>query len=652
MTGSLPPRMLRARVLWPLTLATLVAGCGGSPAPSAASSGRPSGSAAKSGPAPALSAAPLCTEKVDIADLLTRHAGAFGSAAAVAAGLPRTLRNEEEIDGKKGWSELVLDASAFRAEEVLPGIHQAYGIDRDGPWRLGLAGVVFRPKRDEANVIAANAWMARRSYLGTFDANRVRADCIGQAGARLRFALPELGDPELTFALASAALLTSSFAAADGSRSTTTYETWSDHDPRGVRWPRSGSTTDESSNTSKFLLKEVVSGAACSNAAKESCLSPPTPALQFSWPASGIVRVPMKHYLGEVSLKVRLNDRDAWALLDSGAEITVVDATTPAGKAFVSSLALSGQGSTQAIEAGLGKLETLGVGDLALTNLPTASIPIPALDDFGNRRPEVILGFSFFLGAAVRVDYAKSEVVFARNAEPLIKSGATAVPIRVMEDKAVADVMLDGVAAPLELDTGNASGISLVKPWADAHGFPGSRASVAMTANTGAGVGTTTGTLFRLANTALGAIHHDNRVVSIHAPPHPGNAAGLVGNDVFSHCRAVIFDLAKRSLWLEPPCDGRVPESKTGWRFDRKESPDFKDRPWILETVIAGGAAEKAGLLIGDRVLSVGGVPADLDSSKIQAVIERPAGTKVVVQFVRDGVRKETMMTLEKLLAR
>jgi hypothetical protein len=215
----------------------------------------------------------------------------------------------------------------------------------------------------------------------------------------------------------------------------------------------------------------------------------------------------------------------------------------------------------------------------------------------------------------------------------------------------VADVTVDGIEGLFIVDTGNSGGIDMVKRWADAHQFPGERPSVDVVAKTGAGNDETRSTIFRLARSAFGPIQHDDRLVSIDDPPDPGIIAGLVGNEVFAHCAGIGFDIAKRMMAVEPPCDRPTAEAKAGWRLAKNEAPEFKGRPWIIEKLVPGGAATRAGLETGDRILSVGGVPAELDVSKVQAVIERPAGTKVTIAFDRKGERRQVVMVLERLLA-
>jgi hypothetical protein len=609
-----------------------------------------------------------CPTALDAAELLARHAHAFGTNTALGASLPRTLRFEVRLEGKHGTAELALDSAGHhRFEESIAGIHDATGIDTEGAWSLGVAGVPLRLRPEEAAAVQVDAWILRRAYVDAFRAGRDTARCSAEHGTRVevQYRLPELGMPELEFDFGSAALLSASALGADGTRNTTRYLAWSNSDEKGVRWPANAETTDAAGNRTEYQLTEQHAGLGCqapvaaaakdearpTSAGPSDCFTPPEADLKFAWPASGKVRIPMRYYLGEISLRVRVNDRDAWALLDSGAGLTLIDGTTPAGAAFVANLELTGSGATTALRAGLGELGSLHLGELALEHVPAASLPVPVLASFGNRRPEVIVGFSLFLESAVRIDFAKNELVLSRRAESIVAAGAQRVPLRILEGKPVVDAVIDGVQGPFLLDTGNAGGLDLVKPWATAHGLPGQRPTLDLLALTGAGTERTHATLFRAAKSALGPIAHDARLVQIDDPPEPGSLAGLVGNEVFSHCTAVIFDVPQRTLWLEPPCNRRSPEAKAGWRLTKNESPEFKDRPWVIDEILKGSAAEAAGLRVGDRLLAVGGAPAELDSSNVQVAIEQFSGTKLTVFFNRKGESRQTVLVLRQLLA-
>ncbi|WP_437764710.1 aspartyl protease family protein [Sorangium sp. So ce281] len=589
-----------------------------------------------------------------------RHAQAYGTPDAILASLPRTFRMEVETEGKKGSYELALDRTRFRAVQELAGVRDARGVNAEGPWQLGVPDVFVRLRPEEAVSLMIDGFVARREYVVAFDPARDKVRCADDAPGRVTIALdlPPVGSPELEFALDNAALVAVTSSRADGERATVRFDAWTKPDARGVSWPASTTRLRAVAEPEKRTLVAADEGLSCpaeppgkERAQGEACLAPPHPRLEIAWPASGVVRVPMKHYLGEVSFRAKIGGRETWAMLDSGASLTVVDATTQAGATFVSTMEVSGTGSTQKIRVGLGELPSLDVGGLALRRVPTVSVPIPMLEAFGNRRPEVILGYSFFLASVVRVDYAKEELVFARSTKGLVDPGATSIPFRIEEDRWVTDVLLDGTPAPVQIDTGNSKGISLVKRWAGAHGFPGTRPALAASGRSGAGVDATSSTLFRLASAKLGPITLEDRVVSIDDPPGTGHIAGLLGNDMLARCGAVVFDVATRTMHLVPPCDRPRPEALAGWKLAKKESPEAKGRPWIIERVLPGSAAIEAGLTPGDRILDVGGIAAELDVSNIQKPIEQKPGTKVVVNYVRDGKREKTTMVLKRVLS-
>ena len=56
----------------------------------------------------------------------------------------------------------------------------------------------------------------------------------------------------------------------------------------------------------------------------------------------------------------------------------------------------------------LGELgEAIALGDLVVEHIPTAAVLLPSFDEFGARRPELLIGQPLFLGTAVRIDYAR-----------------------------------------------------------------------------------------------------------------------------------------------------------------------------------------------------------------------------------------------------
>jgi hypothetical protein len=108
------------------------------------------------------------------------------------------------------------------------------------------------------------------------------------------------------------------------------------------------------------------------------------------------------------------------------------------------------------------------------------------------------------------------------------------------------------------VDTGDSGTVDFMKGWADAHGIPGTRPTQQERGHFGGGDAETTATTFRLGRVAFGPVHVEGRTAYIHDPGDTGGLAGWTGEGILSMCEAVVFDVARRSLWFEPPCDRAV----------------------------------------------------------------------------------------------
>jgi hypothetical protein len=133
----------------------------------------------------------------------------------------------------------------------------------------------------------------------------------------------------------------------------------------------------------------------------------------------------------------------------------------------------------------------------------------------------------------------------------------------------------------------------------------------------------------RPATFEFGPIRLTEPLVAIDSVRSPSDRiAGQVGNGVFAHCAAVVFDIENRTLWLEPPCDRDLPEDLSGWVLERKDSAAYPDRPWVARFVIPGGSADLAGVKAGDRILQLGGRAAILELSTFESVTRQAPGTR------------------------
>jgi len=100
-------------------------------------------------------------------------------------------------------------------------------------------------------------------------------------------------------------------------------------------------------------------------------------------------------------------------------------------------------------------------------------------------------------------------------------------------------------------------------------------------------------------------------------------------------------------LWLEPrPGFTALPYSRAGMSL-YKDTPDA----FTIVNILDLGPAALAGLERGDRITAIDGTPADrMSRHDTLLIFTRPEGTKVTVDYVRDGERRRTALELTTLL--
>jgi hypothetical protein len=591
--------------------------------------------------APVKPAITKCPSAIDLGDVLARHGKAYGSAVAIAAALPWTRTLDVEIKSGGRCVEAI-DATRAKTQCSFGPLVVAEGIDESGPWLLSHTGVLVRLTEDEAAEVRYDAWLARRGYL---DAKSDAVSCSdggGRAIVVVRLGDHGLGDPSLAFDLESAALLRATVTRPDGAWAQTTFDDWSPPDSAGVRWP--------ARTTTRYAVQEP-RVAHTGEPKRGGDFAPPEMKMSIAWPKSGHARIKFDSSHDEIMIRAKIGAREVWALLDSGAGISAIDGTGPAAKDFEAAFELSGSSATSKIAFGFGELTEIAIGDLKLHHVPAARVPIPVFADFGDKRPELVIGFSLFEAAAIRIDYAKKEVVIAQEAGALKSPASKSIPLRDLDGKAIAAADVNKSAAMMSIDTGNSGAFDLYEKWSTAHSLPGSLKSVEQKGRFSAGNEETVRKLFRLPSAKLGPIELKSALAGIDAPPDPGAIAGLIGNRALGRCKAIVFDMMHRSLWLDGPCDRSFKEPLAGWRLVRRDDAAYKDRPWVITGIIAGGSAERAGVQDGDRLIELAGFPATLDNERLFELVENPPGTKLQVLVARGSEKLTLPMTLLDPLA-
>jgi hypothetical protein len=539
--------------------------------------------------------------------------------------------------------------------ESFAGIVAAEGVDDEGPWSLA-ADVFVRARPEEMNGHGTFTWILRRGYVDALRRGAMKTTCTTTDGRTALVATldrPDLGNPVLTFDARTAALTSLESLDESGRRSRVTFVRWGDAiagwDARAPRLPLAFIERSPLGEETRVEIVADGTDRPCAHRADRGCVAVPSSGLAFDW-ATTEVHVPARFASDEILLRVAMDTSGAhttWTLLDSGAGLSTLDTTTARGASFRPRGSVRGAAVAQTIEAGLGTLDAVHLGGLTAKSLPVAAVPIPALASFGELRPDLILGFSFFVGADVRIDRARGEVVFARPGTAPHAADALGVPFAIKDGRFVATVDVDGTPAHLLLDTGSSGSITVDARWAEAHGLL-ARPTTSLIASVGAGTGDSKRTLVRVRRAGLGALAIEAPLVDAITMPEPGDVVGLIGNEVFAMCAATVFDAKARTLWLEPPCRARAAESRAHWRLSPRT--DAAGTHWVVEKLVPGGSAERAGIRAGDEIVKVGDVLLGSDPSALDTFFRGPPGTSAPVIVRRAGETRTVPITLVDLL--
>jgi hypothetical protein len=602
-------------------------------------------------------AAPACPDKLDVPALLARHAKAYGSKEQALASHPMTVRGTIDRPGLRGTFEIVRDRKARRLTMWVDGIFRSSGYDQNGSWVQGTHGALVRLAPGETR--QHGAWIEQRGYLRDFDPSHDIAACdvmdaeggVKRALVRVKYKLPEEGDPLVVFDNDTAELVASGMTDVDGSQILWRYEKWSAPDKNGARWPLLQQELTEAGPDAELSIEKTDSGLVCPPIAPNApvapdCISPHASRIAWEWPATGPkrARVPMRDDLDIVTFTIKAAGKDVTALYDPSESILgIVDEDGGAKAAFASTKHFKLGTPPEVVEFDVGTAD-LGLGTLAVKRAPALMRGIGNVDTTGTERPMIISGIGLTAALAVRVDHGKKEIVFAPSGEPLAAKNATIVPIRLNGGEAiVVDAMIDGKNAPLELQFQAALGADIFESWGSAHDVPGSRPTVAIDKNN---------VVTRIQKIELGPIKYENQLARVGVRSSQHDLAGRLSVSVLLRCNAFVLDVSARTLALEPPCDRPVQEDLAGWTLARDISRPADppgDRPWRVGALLKDGSADRAGIREGDRILDVGGKPAILDRATFLPLLSKP-GAKVEVSLLRGTEKKKVTMTLTKLL--
>jgi hypothetical protein len=470
----------------------------------------------------AKAAAGPCSEPVDVRALLERHTRTYGTPEDVRAQLPISF--EGATTG--GWAfQGALDETRYRAANSVGPVLLARGIDAHGPWTIDADGVPVRPTAAEkVYEPSLAAWVLRRDFVRepTWKAwCSVDGRVVAKASGR-----PDLGQPELLIDPTNAEVL-----AAHAPGVVLEIGDWSNV-IGSVRWPRT-------LHAPRLRAEGMKASLAPQCRAAEACFGPGERVRVAARPERPR-KLDALFSSHRVLVRVLLDGHEAWGALDSGAGALMVDP--------------SSAGAHPAPVA-----RSLSVGGLTLTDVPAFDLhPGALVDPQIATTIELLVGFPLLKHAAVRIDYAASEVTIATSASELVSSSAIAAELIVHEGDLLTYAEVEASHEALLVDTGSPGFLSLDTRWADAHGIPGGRPATHVRGVFGLGGGPSDGVAFTTKRVAIGPIAGADVPTLIYEMRRRDRESraptGLVGNQLLSRCKAVILDVNGRTVSFEPPC--------------------------------------------------------------------------------------------------
>jgi hypothetical protein len=372
----------------------------------------------------------------------------------------------------------------------------------------------------------------------------------------------------------------------------------------------------------------------------------------------GLARLPFEYRARHVWLKASVNGGPpANFIFDTGASISLLDS------AYAAKIGLKTEGRQQGQGAG-------AVGGASFAVLP--SLQVVAADGDGIELKDVhvavlsvngilapyfwqdcagVIGFDFIDHFVDEIDF-DGRVLTLYDPKTFQHSGrGTAIPMTLAGHTPVVKLKLDGeLEGDFRVDVGSGSTVDLHTPFVAKNGLM-AKATRFVDAVGGGFGGTFVSRVVRMKKLEIGPYSWTEPLVTLSQAKEGAftseDYAGNIGNRILERFK-VTLDYERRQMWLEPGklYPRRDVMTRTGMQLTRSA-----DTVKVAD-VLAGSAAEKAGLSAGDVVTALDGKPIlELGLDGISAILDEDAeGSVHRLAIVHAGKAKKVKVTLREML--
>jgi hypothetical protein len=365
--------------------------------------------------------------------------------------------------------------------------------------------------------------------------------------------------------------------------------------------------------------------------------------------SAGRTTVPFQLINNHIYAEVKVNGKGPFRFIfDTGGHDLLTPETARA-LSVASEGQAAGTGAGEAtVDVAFAKGVTFQIGDLVLKDQTITVLPFEASQVEGFPEQGMI-GFEVFRRFVTEIDYGAKTLTFIDPARFDPAGAGVAVPFVLYSHLPQVKGAFEGLPGVFDIDTGSRVEVTLTKPFVDANGLKAAHPK-GVTAVDGWGVGgRSISYLTRGRSLFLGPVRIAGVVAGLATQARGSfadpNYQGNVGGGVLKRF-SVTFDYDRQVMYLRPLAD---PGPDVG-TFDRagfwiNTSP----RGFKIVDLTAGGAAEAAGLKVGEEITAVDGAPAgSIAISDMRARLRtRAAGSRVVLAVEGASGARQVALTLK-----
>ena len=557
------------------------------------------------------------------------------------------------LKGTFHQTEDLLTGRSSDSYEIGP-VDGADGFDGQRAWSRSPGGEVavlddpdaVRNARSDAWLNALAYWYPQRGHASygnveTHEFDGKRYDVVE--------ATPDGGNPVVLWFAADTGLLARSVRKMGGDTVTTSFDDYRAVDGVRVPFHVGDDATDAAGRTDPRNHHEVQFDRIATNVAiADSVFAVPAMAAtaRIDDP-SGAASVPFDLVNNHIYVDGTVDGKPARFLVDTGgSNLLTPAAARKFGLASEGRMTANGAGENPT-DLAFARGKQVRVGDATLANPVFYVIDLGDLPQIEGVPLDGLVGYEMFRRFDVRIDYAKKALTMFDPKRFVPPPGAAVLDFKLAGTIPEVSGTLDGVPVLLTVDTGSRDSLTMSSPFVRAHDLV-AKYNAAPEAVTGWGVGGAArgrparfGTL-KLGALAIDGIAGDLFVGNKGAFTDP-NVAGNLGGGVL-HRFTVTFDYANRKIYLAPNAAFGKPDA-----FDRSGLWLFNDGDALKIVDVADrSAAQKAGLRLNDRIISIGDEA--IGRRSLTQWRERlrtlPVGTDLAIRFMRDGKEQSVDLVL------